>query len=160
MTTRASLIICGILLVAACKKEENKPTIITVNVRSVSGQALSDVSVKLLPEKSINAVATEVAGADGKITFIVQPATTYYLYHYGSDQRSPDNSTSIFIVTGKFTTQEQINGSPRQTPLANLGDDIHLDINRDGVVDKYDKVVKVGPVNVGTTTAINFILNP
>jgi hypothetical protein len=150
-------------LIAGCKKGSNSTTArIEVNVQPTTSTNLSGLNVQLLSdEKRINGY-NEAQGQSnfvGKIDFDVTVGKTYYLYHYNSDGKVLTDINATYIVTGKFASQFQINSSPAQTPAAKIGDDIHQDINGDGIIDKYDMVIKVMATNVGATTSVNFIIN-
>ncbi|MDN3582159.1 hypothetical protein [Mucilaginibacter flavus] len=151
------------VIAIGCKKGTNSTTAtIEVNVKPTSGTNLSGLDVQLLSDQKRmngNNEAEAQSNFVGKIDFNVAVGKTYYLYHYNSDGKVLTDANATYIVTGKFTSQFQINSSPAQTPAAKIGDDIHQDINGDGVVDKYDMVIKVMATNVGATTSVDFVIN-
>ena len=69
------------------------------------------------------------------------------------------SANPTYIITGKFTSEEQINSSPQQTPAAQIGDNIEMDINGDGVVNAIDQVIKVTAPAKGNTTQVSVTLN-
>lgn len=150
-------------LLLGCKKDSGSAnTRIEVNIQSTTQTNLGGLTIELLSdEKRITGdnVAQGQSNGVGKIDFNVTVGKTYYLYHYNSDGKVLTDANATYIVTGQFTSQFQINSSPAQTPAAKIGDDIHQDINGDGVIDKYDTVIKVMATNAGTTTSVNFIVN-
>ena len=151
------------ILIAGCKKGSNSTTArIEVNVQPTTSTNLSGLNIQLLSDEKRTNGYNEAQGQSnfvGKIDFDVTVGKTYYLYHYNSDGKVLTDANATYIVTGKFTSQFQINSSPAQTPAAKIGDDIHQDINGDGVIDKYDMVIKVMATNAGATTSVNFIIN-
>lgn len=145
------------LMVASCKKD--KATVIKVNVAS-SGQALSTVGIELLSDEhrsSLDYAAAATTNSAGTIDFMAIPGKIYYIYV--GNNYSLTNTDATFIVTGKFTTQQQIDYSPAQTPPAQIGDNIEMDINGDGVVNASDKVIKVTAPSQGNTVTVDLDVN-
>jgi hypothetical protein len=147
----------GIILLAACKKD-NKPTVLDVTV-STGAVSPSGMKIYLLSDAhrtTADNVASGTADANGKIDFNVTPGQVYYLYNgtYGLISANP-----TYIITGKFTSQDQINSSPAQTPAAQIGDNIEADVNGDGVVNGIDEVIKVTAPAKGITSQVSITLN-
>ncbi|WP_184545257.1 hypothetical protein [Mucilaginibacter sp. FT3.2] len=151
------------VFITGCKKDNGTTTAkIEVNVQSTTSTNLGGLTIQLLSdEKRITGynVAQAQSNGVGKVDFDVTVGKTYYLYHYNSDGKILTDANATFIVTGQFTSQFQINSSPGQTPAAKIGDDIHQDINGDGIIDKNDMVIKVMATNAGSTTSVNFVVN-
>jgi uncharacterized lipoprotein YajG len=149
----------GVIILAGCKKD-NKPTRLNVVVKSDTQAELSGVTIQLLSdEKRMTGsnVAEAQSSSTGQINFDVTASKNYYLYHDASDGKVLTNAEATYIVTGKFTSQLEINSFPGQTPAAKVGDDIHQDINGDGIISKYDMVLKVA-VPAGETKTVNVTL--
>ena len=147
----------GIILLAACKKD-NKPTVLDVTV-STGVVSPGGMQVYLLSDDHRTTADNASSGktdANGKISFTVTPGKVYYLYNgtYGLVSANP-----TYIITGKFTSQEQIGSSPQQTPAAEIGDNIEADVNGDGVVNGIDQVIKVTAPAKGITSQVSITLN-
>ena len=103
----------GIILLAACKKD-NKPTMLDVTFTSSSSIGYSNLKVYLLSDDHLTTADNVSSGTtdnDGKINFTVTPGKVYYIYN---TNYNPISGT--YIITGKFTSQQQIDSSPAQTP--------------------------------------------
>jgi hypothetical protein len=163
MRSKFLIAVLTTITIAGCKKDNSSGiTRIEVNVQSFTSTNLSGLNIQLFSdEKRTNGdnIAQSQSNGVGKIDFDVTAGKTYYLYHYNSDGKVLADINAVYIVTGQFTSQLQINSSPTQTPAAKIGDDIHQDINGDGIIDKYDMVIKVIAPNAGTTKRVNFVVN-
>lgn len=150
------------LLTTSCKKDASD-TAIEVHVQAGSGTALSDKSISLLSDDNRvywnDPKSAKKSDNNGNLTFKVTPGKNYYLYHYADDGKLIYNAEASFIVIGKFSSQQQINTSPGQTPEAKVGDDIYQDVNVDGIINNQDKVLQVSPLAAGKITSVNFLLN-
>jgi len=159
MRLKVIVTVLGVIILAGCKKD-NKPTRLKIVVKSDTQIELSGIMVQLLSDEkriSGNNVAQAQSSSNGEIDFDVTAGKNYYLYHSASDGKILADPEATYIVTGKFTSQVEINSSPVQTPAAKVGDDIHQDINGDGIINKYDMVLKVA-VAAGETRNVNFTL--
>lgn len=148
----------GITLLAACKKDD-KPTVINISLTSNSLAGTAGQPVFLLSDEhrsTADYVSSGKADADGKISFNVTPGLKYYVYNgtFGLI-----NANATYIITGKFTSQQQIDNSPAQTPAAQVGDNIEMDINGDGIVNPDDEVIPVAAPAKGSTTQVGINLN-
>lgn len=154
-----SLLIIGTLLTAGCKKD--KPTVINATVLSDATKSpVSGTEVILFSGgngNSIKAGSTQTSGSDGKLSFTVSPDITYYLY---IRYKTPAESSSAYIVVGKFTSQSQIDnvGTPLQTPKPVVGDDMLADMDGDGKITLNDKVVVVQPLALGSTVNATYTI--
>ena len=152
MRSKILTIIIAAVLFSACKKDNKaKPTILEVTVQLVNGTTLANTPVKLLSDQqriSSNPVATGTSDANGKIDFTVTPGKTYYLFYDAASNKIINPVGAQFIITGTFTSQQQINSSPFQSAATKVGDPIYQDINGDGVINAQDAVMGAG-VNTG-----------
>jgi hypothetical protein len=157
MRIKTLTIALSIILLAACKKD-NKPTVIQVNAK-VGNQAVTTGVPVLLLSDDQRTTASYVSSGNtdnaGKIDFNVTANKVYYIYCVSNTLANTD---ATYIITGKFTSQQQIDSSPAQTPAAQVGGDIEMDINGDGVINNSDKVIKVIAPK-GNTTTVNLNLN-
>jgi hypothetical protein len=148
----------GIILLGACKKD-NKPTMINVSLTTSSLLGTSGQAVLLLSDDhrtTVDYVSSGMTDADGKISFNVTPGKKYYLYN---GNFGLVNANAAYIITGKFTSQQQIDSSPVQTPAAQIGDNIEMDINGDGIVRLNEKVIPVTAPAKGNTTQVSATIN-
>jgi hypothetical protein len=148
----------GIILLSACKKD-NKPTVLDVTFATGSTIGYSNLTVYLLSDahhSTADYVSKGTSDNDGKISFTVTPGQVYYVYNSSFPPVSPNGT---YIVTGKFISQAQIDGSPAQTPVAQVGDNIEMDVNGDGVINPSDWVYKVTAPAAGTTSQVSVSLN-
>jgi hypothetical protein len=148
----------GIILLSACKKDD-KPTMIDLSLSSNSLAGTGNLKVLLLSDAhrtTADYVSSGTTDSNGKIDFSVTPGQVYYIYNTSFGVVTPETT---YIITGKFATQEQINSSPAQTPAAQIGDNIEMDINGDGVIKANDQVVKVTAPAKGTTSQVGITLN-
>jgi hypothetical protein len=136
----------------SCKKDK-KPSVIEVTVQLQDQTVVDGATVLVLSDQHKTAtdyVATGKSGADGKIDFTVTPGQTYYLYYNGANQENINNQEATFITMGTFTSQQQIDNSPQQPGTTVIGGPIYEDINGDGVINNFDKILKVtGPASGG-----------
>ncbi|MFI5162096.1 MAG: hypothetical protein ACHQHN_12520 [Sphingobacteriales bacterium] len=151
-------IVLVVILLAACKKDD-KPTMIDVTLSTGNQVSPNGLNVYLLSDDHrtmADNVSSGKADANGKINFTVTPGKVYYIYngHFGLT-----NADATYIITGKFTTQQQIDGSPAQTPAAQIGDNIEMDINGDGVINAIDQVIKVAAPAKGSTSQVSVTVN-
>ncbi|MDO3625902.1 hypothetical protein [Mucilaginibacter sp. BT774] len=159
MRLNPALFILPVLLFTACKKD-SKPSVIEVSVHLQNAGVQSNVNVKLFTVSSGSIISSTIGTSDvsGKIDYIVIPGRTYYLYYDGTNQEAIFNADATYLVKGKFTSQQQINSSPYQGPNTKVGDDIYMDINGDGAITDYDKVLPVTEPSSGGTTSVDLIL--
>jgi hypothetical protein len=160
MNFRLSAIILIALLITACKKDNsnnNKPTQVEVTVQSADHTALSNASIHLLSDQHV-LVTSAISGSDGKIDFNVDAGKTYYLFHVAGDTKVISDTDASYIITGTFTSQQQINDSPFQSAATKVGDSIYLDINGDGTINEQDRVKKIVAPTTGTTSNVSLVL--
>jgi hypothetical protein len=149
MRLKLFTIVIAATLLSACKKD--KPAVVEVTVKLQNGTALDNVAIKLLSDDHKISASYEAEGTSnsaGKIDFNVTPGKTYYLY-YGSGNEYIYNTDAAYIITGTYTTQQQINDTPHQVG-AKVGDYMYDDINGDGKIDQDDLVLKVVAPHSGT----------
>ena len=163
MRVKFILILVLIAFCISCKKDK-KPAIIEVTVTLQNQTILSDATVLILSNQHkiiSDYVATGKSGANGKVDFSVTSGQTYYLYYDGANQRSINNQEATFITIGTFTSQQQIDSSPPQPGSTVIGGPIYQDINGDGIINNYDKVLKVtAPASGGkASTSIELFSN-
>ena len=156
MRFKISAIILSGLLLAACKKD-NKPTLIEVTVQSSDHTALSNVSINLVSDQH-QLITSAASGGDGKIDYNVDAGKSYYLFHVAGDGKVITDLNGTYIITGTFTSQQQINNSPYQGANTKVGDNIYMDINGDGAITVQDKVKKVVAPSAGHTESISIVL--
>jgi hypothetical protein len=148
-----SLLLATLFLVTGCKKSNSK---INVTVLSATNsRPAGGIKVMLLTDKQFirpNAVASETTNSEGESTFNVASGIKYYVYVY---YKSPNEANAVHINIGKFNSEKELIYAARQTPEAKVGDDKFSDIDGDGIVGPYDKVVPVqaqsGTVNATYT---------
>ena len=159
MRLRLIVFIIAPLMFTACKKD-SKPSVIEVSVHIQDARLQNNVNVQLLTVSSGSIInsAKGTSDANGKINYNVSPGKTYYLYYDGTDQEIIYNDNATYLVKGKFTSQQQIKNSPFQGPNTKVGDDIYMDINGDGAITYYDKVLPVTEPSGGGTTNVDLIL--
>lgn len=130
----------------ACKKEKDPELQITVltdngpaadfnlNISSASGKTISKTTDK-----------------DGKIIVQLEANKEYHIIRDFNTTNFASvyigNTEATYLTKGNFTSQQEINNYPRQTPAATIGGPRYADINGDGAIDEYDLVLPV------TTTA-------
>jgi hypothetical protein len=159
MRLKSALFILPILLFAACRKE-GKSDLIEVTVRLQNQTIQSNVKVSLLTVSSGSIISTTLGTSDGagKIDYNATPGRGYYLYYDGTNQEYIYNTEATYIVKGKFTSQQQIDSSPYQGANTQVGDDIYMDINGDGTINNYDKVLAITEPSGGGITSVNLTL--
>jgi hypothetical protein len=159
MRLKFTAFILPLILLSGCKKD-SKPAIIEVTVHLQNQTILSNVKVNLLTVSSgtITATLTGASDGNGKIDYNVSAGKSYYLYYDGTNQETIYNTEATYITKGKFTSQQQINGSPYQGLNTKVGDDIYMDINGDGAINDYDKILAVTEPSGGGTTSVNLTL--
>jgi hypothetical protein len=162
MRLKILTVIIAAALFSACKKDNKaKPTIIEVTVQLQNGTILSNTPVKLLTDQqriASNPVATGTSDASGKIDFTVTVGQVYYLYYDATSNKIINPVDAKFIVTGTFTSQQQINSSPFQSSTTKVGDPIYQDINGDGVINALDAVMGAVPGVAGDTNKFTLTL--
>lgn len=148
-------------MITACKKD--KKAFITVNVQSAQHEAMAGIGITLLSDEHriySSDITTVKSNNSGKITFAVVPGKTYYLFHdTGDGNILVNDENASYIITGKFTSEEQLRVSPQTTPPEKVGDNIYQDINQDGGINKYDRVVTV-KAPAEKTLNVNFTVMP
>jgi len=157
-STKILSLALAIILLAACKKD-NKPTMIDVSLTTSSLPGTSGQTILLLSDEhrtTSDYVSSGTTDANGKISFNATPGKKYYIYNGNFDLVNPN---SAYIITGKFTSQQQIDSSPVQTPAAQIGDNIEMDINGDGIVRQNEKVIPVTAPAKGNTVQVSATIN-
>ncbi|MDB5148751.1 MAG: hypothetical protein JWQ57_2771 [Mucilaginibacter sp.] len=159
MLNKLLTILSVALLFSACKKDGGKARII-VNVKSSSSKSNVYISIlsdqtRIYPGKDTLSAISDVSG---QLSFSVIPGKIYYLYHYTADDRVIDPAIGSFIKVGTFTSQQEINNWPGQTPPATVGGDHYQDINVDGIINKEDRVLTVTAPASGKTLSVDFPL--
>lgn len=147
-----------LLLFSACKKD-NSPTRISVTVVMSNQSPATNSSVALLTDAHpfyFN-VNEKRSGNDGQLYFDVDADKTYYLYHYDDGNIIGDNDAT-YITSGVFKSTDDIKNPPAQTPAPNVGDPKYVDINGDGVINRYDLVKKITGPSSGQTVSVVFTL--
>ncbi len=145
-------------LFISCKKDKSTlPPVINVSVQLADNSAVNNAVISLLDANHAT-VATATSGSDGKIAFTATANNTYYLYNNLADSKIIADPDATYFITGTFTSQQQINNSPVQTPAAKIGDNVYLDINGDGAINYYDLVKKVTAPAAGSSTNVKLIM--
>ncbi|MEO3402364.1 hypothetical protein AAFN85_00575 [Mucilaginibacter sp. CAU 1740] len=160
MRIKLVIILSVVVLFASCKKDPESARII-VNIKSGSGRKVNVYISKLSDQTKIylrKDTLSAISDANGQLSFKVIPNKTYYLYHYISDEQIIAPSVASFIKAGVFSSAEEINNWPRQTPPATVGGIRYQDINGDGAIDRYDEVLTVTAPAAGKTLNIDFPL--
>jgi hypothetical protein len=159
MRNKLFTILSVALLFSACKKDGGKARII-VNVKSSSTKSNVYISIlsdqtRIYPGKD---TLSAISDANGQLSFSVIPGKIYYLYHYTGDNQVIDPTIASFIKVGVFTSQQEINNWPVQTPPATIGGDHYQDVNMDGAINKDDRVLAVTAPAAGKTLSVDFPL--
>jgi len=165
MTKKTLLLFAAIALLAACKKD-NDPfvpsTRIQIHVTSaVEGPVVKGINITLLSDDhhiTADYVAMAATGADGNATFTVTPGIKYYVYAYGKPPTTPG---AVYIFNGKYTSQAQIDQfNFVSVSKPHIGDNMYDDINGDGQIDAFDKVMGLDTISEDSFTYVFFVINP
>lgn len=103
--------------------------------------------------------------AQGTFTFarnsIVARDEPAHIYSYQSQIGKPISNVYGYVATGLFSSQEEIDSSPRQDlgSVLQPGDIKYADLNADGVVDGYDQTYLGGPLTPEISYGFGISLN-
>lgn len=139
----------------SCGKDFNGP-VITLEVRSQDNKPVPAVKIALLTNSSTPVSEGRIKTTDdsGKVVILlsINPKAKYvaYLWHENpSKYLYLTNPEATYMAKGTFQSQQEIDASPQQNPQAKVGDIRYIDLNVDGVINEFDKVLPLGDTSVG-----------
>jgi hypothetical protein len=137
------LLLSGLVAIGlfSCSKKGSASFEITVT-DGRTGNASNGAIIKLYPDSAAvvnnDPKYTKTTDKSGKAKFSVSYLAKYYvIVQNGNEKNLYDGSVPI----GIFKSQQEVNNYPIQTPPGVAGRIIFRDINGDGKMDHYDKVV-------------------
>jgi len=140
------IIILLLLAFGSCRKEDGPG--LEIKVVASNNLPVSGAGFDVLDDtrRIASRDNTKSTSADGFVRFNLKMERKYYIYLVPNQANSGKyigNAEASYIPDGTFKTQADIASNPGHTPTPKIGDTKYLDINGDGVVDKYDLVVPI-----------------